>query len=95
MLYNQLHACLIISKLSKEASILNYDLDYKNEYAQNFTTNYSFQQFPKNYSFLPIPNMYILFIGITLWLCNVSNTAKAIIHNNDITPFEVIKSTAC
>ena len=39
--------------------------------------------------------MYILFIEITLWLCNVSNTAKPIIHSNDITLFEVVKSTAC
>ena len=68
-----------------------------NEYAQNFTTNYSFQQFPKNYPFLPIPNMYILFIEITLWLSNVSNTAEpiAIIHSNDTTLFEVVESTAC
>ena len=32
---------------------------------------------------------------ITLWLCNVLNIAKPIIHNNDITLFEVVKSTAC
>ena len=44
---------------------------------------------------LPIPNMYMLFIGITLWSCNVSNIAKPIIHNNDITLFEVVKSTVC
>ena len=94
MLYNQLHACLIISKLSKEASILNYDLDYKRICSKLYYRLF-IPAVPKNYPFLPIPNIYILFTGITLWLCNVSNIAKPIIHNNDITLFEVVKSTVC
>ena len=68
-----------------------------NEYAQNFTTDYSFQQFPKithSYPFLTCT--YTIYWNIiTLWLCNVSNIAKPIIHNNDITLFEVVKSTVC
>ena len=34
-----------------------------NKYAQNFTTDYSFQQFLKiSHSSLPIPNMYIYYL---------------------------------